>query len=82
VERTGRKNDPKPEALMFLPAILFLSLAAQQPTQQPAAAPAKPAANASQQADTSKTKHKARRTARKAKPASTTPAPRDTTKKP
>jgi hypothetical protein len=57
---------------MFLPAILFLSLAGQQPT----AAPAKPQANASQQADTSKTKHKARR-ARKHKAAA---APRDTTK--
>lgn len=66
---------------MFLPAILFLSLAAQQPTQQPAAAPAKPAVHASQQADTSKTKHK-RRTARKAKPAAAAPAQRDTTKKP
>ena len=66
---------------MFLPAILFLTLAAQQPTQQPAAAAAKPQANASQQADTSKAKHRSRR-ARKAKPAATAPAQRDTTKKP
>jgi len=66
---------------MFLPAILFLSLAAQQPTQQPAAAPAKVTTHAAQPADTSKTKRKGRR-ARKAKPAATAPAQRDTTKKP
>ena len=66
---------------MFLPAILFLTMAAQQPTQQPAVAAAKPQAHASQAADTSKTKHKARRS-RKAKPAATAPAKPDTTKKP
>ena len=64
---------------MVSSALLLLALAVQQPTQQPAAAPAKPRANATQQADTSKAKpHRARR-ARKAK-ASTTTAPRDTTK--
>ncbi len=61
---------------MLSSALLLLSLAVQQPTQQPAAAPAKPRAIASQQADTSKAKHRARR-AHKAKPAA---APRDTTK--
>jgi len=62
---------------MLQSALLLLALAGQQPTQQPAAAPAKPAANASQQADTSKAKPKhARRGKSKAKPA----APRDTTK--
>ncbi|HYU10187.1 MAG TPA: hypothetical protein VEK77_12510 [Gemmatimonadales bacterium] len=63
---------------MFLPALLFLALAGQQPTQQPAAAPAKPQTNASQQADTSKAKAHRRR-AHKTKAATTT-APRDTTK--
>jgi len=64
---------------MLSSALLLLALAAQQPTQQPTAAPAKPkpTASASQQADTSKAKHRARRT-HKAKPAAT--APRDTTK--
>ena len=67
---------------MLSSALLFLALAAQQPTQQPTAAPAKPTVSASQQADTTKAKHRARR-ARKAK-AATAPAaaPRDTTKKP
>jgi hypothetical protein len=63
---------------MFLIAMLLSTLA----VQQPAAAPVKPTANASQHADTSKTKHKARRTARKAKSTTPAPAPRDTTKKP
>jgi len=66
---------------MLSSALLFLALAAQQPTQQPAAAPAKPQVNASQRADTSKAKHRARR-ARKAKAATTPATPRDTTKKP
>ena len=66
---------------MFLTLLLLSTLSVQQPTQQPAAAPAKPTTHAAQPADTSKTKHKGRR-ARKAKPAATTPAPRDTTKKP
>jgi hypothetical protein len=66
---------------MLSSALLLLALAAQQPTQQPAAAPAKPRANASQQADTSKAKHHGRR-ARKAKASTAPAAPRDTTKKP
>jgi len=64
---------------MLSSALLLLALVGQQPTQQPAAAPAKPRTNATQQADTSKAKpHRARR-AHKAKP-TTTAAPRDTTK--
>ena len=64
---------------MLFAALLLTTLA----VQQPAAAPAKPQTNASQQADTSKTKHKARRSHKaKAKPAATAPAQRDTTKKP
>jgi hypothetical protein len=64
---------------MLSSVLLLLALAAQQPTQQPTAAPAKPHTNAMQQADTSKAKpHRARR-AHKAKRAATA-APRDTTK--
>jgi hypothetical protein len=62
---------------MLSSALLLLALAAQQPTQQPTAAPAKPQVNASQQADSSKGKRKHVRRSRKAKPAT---APRDTTK--
>jgi hypothetical protein len=62
---------------MLSSALLLLTLAVQQPTQQPAAAPAKPQANASQQADTSKAKPKHARRKGKAKQAA---APRDTTK--
>jgi hypothetical protein len=62
---------------MLSSALLLLALAAQQPTQQPTAAPAKPRANASQQADTSKAKPKHGRRSRKAK---ATAAPHDTTK--
>ena len=62
---------------MLSSALLLLALAAQQPTQQPAAAPAKPHVNASQQADTSKAKAKHARRSRKGKAAT---APRDTTK--
>ena len=62
---------------MLSSALLLLVLAVQQPTQQPAAAPAKPQVNASQQADTSKAKPKHARRKGKAKPAA---APRDTTK--
>jgi len=62
---------------MLSSALLLLALAVQQPTQQPAAAPAKPRVNASQQADTSKAKPKHARRSRKAK---STTAPRDTTK--
>jgi hypothetical protein len=65
---------------MFLTLLLLSTLSVQQPTQQPAAAPAK-TTHAAQPADTSKTKHKGRRS-RKAKPAATAPAQRDTTKKP
>jgi len=65
---------------MFLTLLLLSTLSVQQPTQQPVAAP-KPTTHAAQPADTSKTKHKGRR-ARKAKAAATSPAPRDTTKKP
>ena len=61
---------------MLSSALLFLALAAQQPTQQPTAAPAKHA-NASQPADTTKAKPRHARRAHKAKPAA---APRDTTK--
>jgi hypothetical protein len=62
---------------MLSSALLLLALAAQQPTQQPAAAPAKPRASASQMADTSKAKPKHARRSRKGKAAT---APRDTTK--
>ena len=64
---------------MFLATILFLALAAQQPAQQPAAAP-KPQANAAQQTDTAKAKHQSHRSKRKAKKSSSTSAPKDTTK--
>ncbi len=68
---------------MFLPALLFLALAGQQPTQQPAAAPAKPHTNMAQQADTTKAKAARRHRKTKAKAATAnTAAPRDTTKKP
>lgn len=61
---------------MLQAAFLLLALTGQQPTQQPAAAPAKPAAT--QQADTSKPKPKVKRArAHKGKAAA---APRDTTK--
>jgi hypothetical protein len=63
---------------MLSSALLLLALAAQQPTQQPAAAPAKPQAHASQQADTSKGKAKHGKRARKGAKHAT--APRDTTK--
>lgn len=63
---------------MLQAALVLLALTGQQPTQQPAAAPAKPQVSASQQADTSKAKHKTRKArAKKAKPAA---APKDTTK--
>jgi hypothetical protein len=62
---------------MLSSVLLLVALAAQQPTQQPTAAPAKPTVHASQRADTSKAKPKhARR--HKAKPAA---ASRDTTTK-
>lgn len=63
---------------MLQAALLLLALAGgQQPTQQPAAAPAKPQANMSQPADTSKSKPKHARKGKKGKAAS---APKDTTK--
>ena len=65
---------------MLFTTLLLLSLAGQQPTQQPAATPVKPVSNASQQADTAKAKASPRRhRARKGKSTSTA-APRDTTK--
>lgn len=66
----------------MLVAVLLLSLAVQQPAQQPASA-AKPKAHAAQVADTNKTKSKAHHsshTKQKSKPATSSPTPRDTTK--
>ena len=67
----------------MLAAVLLLSLAVQQPAQQPAAA--KPKAHATQVADTSKTKskshsHHSSSTKQKSKTATSSSAPRDTTK--
>lgn len=65
---------------MLLAALLLSALAVQQPTQQPAAAPAKHA-SMSQQADTAKAKPARRHRRNKAKAAtSNTAAPRDTAK--
>ena len=60
---------------MLQAALLLVALAGQQPTQQPAAAPAKPVASASQSADTTKAKPKHARKGKKGKA-----APKDTTK--
>ena len=67
----------------MLAAVLFLTLAVQQPAQQPASTAAKPKPHAAQVADTTKTKSKARHsssTKQKSKSATSSTTPRDTTK--
>jgi hypothetical protein len=70
------------KTLVLLALAAAPALAAQQPTQQPAAA--KPATHASQTADTSKTKHHSKSSKKAkpatAKPATAAPASHDTTK--
>jgi len=66
------------QTLLILALVAAPALAAQQPTQQPASAAPKAQTNASQRADTSKAKARRHR-AHKGK-ASSTAAPRDTTK--
>jgi cytoskeletal protein RodZ len=68
----------------MLAAVLLLTLAVQQPAQQPAST-AKPKAHAAQVADTSKTKskshsHHSSSTKQKSKSATSSSTPRDTTK--
>ena len=67
----------------MLAAVLLLTLAVQQPAQQPAAA--KPKAHTAQVADTNKTKskstaHHSSSTKQKSKPATASKAAHDTTK--
>jgi hypothetical protein len=66
----------------MLAAVLLLTLAVQQPAQQPASA-AKPKAHTAQVADTNKTKsksHHSSSTKEKSKPATSSTASHDTTK--